>query len=105
MSASSKTSVAAGETSARHTLTASAKRAISPPEAIRSSAPKPAPGLVSTSNDTSSLPVGPASARSVTATRNFAFSSFSGGNSPDTALASFFAALVRNAVSRVAAAS
>src|SRR6185295_3374011 len=72
-SASSNTSVPAGEAPARQTLTANAKRAISPPEAIRSSAPKPAPELVSISKATSSRPAGPASLRRMTAMRNFAF--------------------------------
>ena len=91
--------MAAGEdTAASATFRASENRASSPPEAILAKPPKAAPSTVATSKAMrSSPPAVPLSSSSFSsATRNLAWPSFSGVNSPATALSSFFAAPSRD---------
>ena len=89
VSISSNTSVGAEPRSASTTLSASRKRASSPPEATFISGPGRVPGLVCTQNSTRSMPFGPAAAASLTiSVENFARSSLSGLSSPLTALSS-----------------
>ena len=78
---------------ARHTLSASRNRDNSPPDAMRVSAPKGAPGFVETSNSTRSVPAGPGSPAAI-AVRKRAASSFSGLSSAATAWSSLAHALV-----------
>ena len=96
VSISSNTKVGAEPRSASTTLSASRKRASSPPEATFISGPGLVPGLVCTQNSTRSMPFGPGAAASVSiSVENFARSSFSGLSSPLTALSSAVADLAR----------
>ena len=89
VSISSNTSVGAEPRSASTTLSASRKRASSPPEATFISGPGRVPGLVCTQNSTRSMPFGPAAAASLSIwVENCARSSLSGLSSPLTALSS-----------------
>ena len=98
VSISSNTSVGAEPRSASTTLSASRKRASSPPEATFISGPGRVPGLVCTQNSTRSMPCGPAAAASLAiCVENLARSSLSGLSSALTALSSFSAALRRAA--------
>ena len=96
VSISSNTSVGAEPRSASTTLSASRKRASSPPEATLISGPGRVPGLVCTQNSTRSMPLGPAEAASLSiSVENRARSSLSGFSSAFTALSSFCAPLRR----------
>ncbi len=96
VSISSKTSVGAEPRSASTTLSASRKRASSPPEATFISGPGRVPGLVCTQNSTRSMPFGPAASASLTiSVEKRARSSLSGLSSALTALSSAVAALSR----------
>ena len=104
VSISSNTSVGAEPRSASTTLSASRKRASSPPEATFISGPGRVPGLVRTQNSTRSMPCGPPASASLSiAVEKRARSSFRGLSSRLTAASSFSAARLR-AVDRVSAA-
>ena len=90
VSISSNTSVGAEPRSASTTLSASRKRASSPPEATFISGPGRVPGLVRTQNSTRSMPCGPPASGSLAiSVENVARSSLSGLSSALTALSSF----------------
>ena len=108
VSISSKISVGAEPLAASTTLSASMKRASSPPEATFISGASGVPGLAATRNSTRSMPCGPGLLRHRCRSRvsKRARSSLSGGSSAITALSSVFAvSLARAHSARSAAAS